>query len=535
MERALRSSPSLSQALGRWGELIGSIRARTLPLRRTGILHLDGMGAQAALASGALAGIAGNDAAQREVRLLAASDAEADSGAFASWLCSCDRVVLLASRPGIVAALTSVPAFRRALAFHPRPFLVVDGLESGPSTAALLAALLRESLALLGAPAAGLDQSPQPVLSLDDLCCGSQAADGPVSAVLAELTTAPPASDACRLALLESAIRAAIAAAETGGAAAFAPAAADRVDGAGTVRATHTLRSFLQPSSSASDPDGLSQPSQRLQHSFEDGDLASVDASTGAIKQRVLEWFATHKIWSSARMRVCEVSDSLVEEAVLDRSFEEADLGMVHAAGRLNEAIRAAASELAGAVGALDASAQRRPSDLLSAKLALQALALQKEPVDQSELARHVWAARRQLSQSDVLDGVPGYIRWSLTQFWAMNGVALAGPAACAIVLGTPLHYAAAGAVGLVALAFAWLARRWSVLRTRICQHADAQGAVLRDDLAAAHAAVLRAKLDGAVRSCITGADSLLRPADAAPCPAETVAAWKARLASAVQ
>ncbi|KAJ2712368.1 hypothetical protein H4R19_002792 [Coemansia spiralis] len=531
MERALRSSSSsLPAGLGRWGELIGSIRARTLPLQRTGLLHLDGMDAQAVLAAGALAG---PDAARREVRPLAASVAGADDDAFAGWLCSCDRVVLLAGRPGIVQALAREPAFRRALGFHPRLFLVVDGLEPGHSAATVLDGVLRESFALLGVPAVGLGQSPHPVVALEDFCSGT----------VAEPETATPVDDVHRLALLECALRAAIAAAEAGCATAFAPMASKRSGGASTVRPPPHLLELLRPAGSTGGPDSLPWPSQRLQRSFEDGDLGSVDASVGAIKHRVLRWFATRHIWTSALMRVCEVSDSLVEDAVLDRSFEEADLGMVHAAGRLNEAIRTTVSELAEEIDALGASAQPSQSALLPAKLALQALALQMEPVDPSELSRHVWAARRQLSQSDVLDGVPTYIRWSLAQFWAINGVALAGPAACVVALGAPLHYAAAGTVGLAVLAFVWLARRWSVLRTRICRHVDAQGAALQAELAAAHTAALRDKLDGAICSCVGDAEGLLCPAlagprhidaGAAPRP-EVIAAWKTRLLSAAQ
>ncbi|KAJ1931573.1 hypothetical protein EC988_009745, partial [Linderina pennispora] len=65
-------------------------------------------------------------------------------------------------------------------------------------------------------------------------------------------------------------------------------------------------------------------------------DLQSIDNSIGTAKRRVRRWFGSGQMWQSALLRVYETSDSLVDTAIADRTFEEAELAMVHATGRLN-------------------------------------------------------------------------------------------------------------------------------------------------------------------------------------------------------
>ncbi|KAJ2780797.1 hypothetical protein H4R18_003265, partial [Coemansia javaensis] len=488
------SSPA--PALGRWAERIGRARADAQAAQRIGVLYVDGVGARAA------AGLGGGCA----VACLAASDAASDADAFADWLAACGRLVVAAPRAGVVEALAREPAVRRALAVHPGTRLAVAGLEPSRAAADLLAGVLREALGLLGAPVPAFCAAPGRIVPL-----------GAGAGLAASDHAGPDAQQR----LLAGALRGAIAAAEAGGAEALplAPSA----DGGPLVRG------LLGPAG-GDGPGGLSPLSARIQAEFEGGDLGAVDGSVGAIKARIVEWFGRGRIWRAALMRVDETADSLVEGAVLDRSFEEAELGMVHAAGRLNAAVRGAASEAAGELGAC--AAQAGQPALLRARMALEALALQRAPVAPTALARHVWAARLRLSQSDVLGGVPRYIRWSLGLLWGAPAAALAG----AVLLGAPLHYAAAGGAGALALALAWAVRRWARLQARLCRHVDAHGAALRAELAAAHRAALQTHLDAPVRGCIGDAAGALRAPPRRcldPCAAGLAAEWRARLALA--
>ncbi|KAJ1718973.1 hypothetical protein LPJ53_006173, partial [Coemansia erecta] len=110
-------------------------------------------------------------------------------------------------------------------------------------------------------------------------------------------------------------------------------------------------------------------------------------------------------------MRVYEVSDDLIDNAILDRSFEAADLGMVHAAGRLNESIRSIANDLASEIESvfesLSDDVYTDPALTKSAVNALRAIASQKDPVDPFVLARHVWDVRKQMIESSILENVP--------------------------------------------------------------------------------------------------------------------------------
>ncbi|KAJ2744601.1 hypothetical protein GGI20_002854 [Coemansia sp. BCRC 34301] len=229
-----------------------------------------------------------------------------------------------------------------------------------------------------------------------------------------------------------------------------------------------TLAALLE-SVHSEDPDSLSPSSKRIQDSFVCSDLLAIDSSNGAVKRRIRAWFASGKIWQAAFMRVYEVSDSLVDDAIHERSLEEAEFGMIHATGRLNEYARHTASALAsklgclhqdGSLGALDAGGHTE-AELVSARNALRALAAQSEAVDSLVLARIVWEARESLVGTDkCLDRIPAYIRWSLAQSWTINAGAIAGAIASVMYYNIPIIYAASGGLALSLLALVWLAAR---------------------------------------------------------------------------
>ncbi|KAJ1718874.1 hypothetical protein LPJ53_006246 [Coemansia erecta] len=292
--------------------------------------------------------------------------------------------------------------------------------------------------------------------------------------------------------------------------------------------------------------ESVSSASKRIQLDFEGGDLATVDASAGAIKQRIEMWFSSGKIWKTLMMRVYEVSDDLIDNAILDRSFEAADLGMVHAAGRLNESIRSIANDLASEIE----SVFETPSDDIytdpaltkSAINALRAIASQKDPVDPFVLARHVWDARKQIIESSILESVPRYAHWSLSQFWAVHASAVAGTTASIMYLGAPLQYSATGGLGVSLLAFVWLGRRWVQLQRSLYSDIDARANDLRGTLLDAHKRVLEARLGKPILECIRKVsrsdtvptlDDIVQPQDTSQDPEIPVSEWRLRLESA--
>ncbi|KAJ2553152.1 hypothetical protein EV175_003040 [Coemansia sp. RSA 1933] len=269
----------------------------------------------------------------------------------------------------------------------------------------------------------------------------------------------------------------------------------------------------------------LSKLSSRIQNEFVgSSNLEAIDASIGTIKQRVQRWFSSGKIWKTLFMNVEEVSDDLVEDTVLDRSFEDADLAMIHASGRLNESIRNSVSELAEALERLSYAIQLGrqapvvpvvdPSVLGSAKGILRALKLRKEPASQFSLARHVWDTRRALAESDTLTGVPTYIRSSLTGFWAINSVSILAGIGSWIYLDASLVYASSGAVALAIISLTWLKYRWRQLSLQIYRHLDGQNAVLARKVIDAHSSELQSKLDQPVRDCIGGISGIQQLAE---------------------
>ncbi|KAJ2788107.1 hypothetical protein GGI15_000128 [Coemansia interrupta] len=286
--------------------------------------------------------------------------------------------------------------------------------------------------------------------------------------------------------------------------------------------------------------------SKRIQLDFEGGDLATVDESAGAIKQRIEAWFSSGKIWKTLMMRVYEVSDDLIDNAILDRSFEAADLGMVHAAGRLNESIRGIAHDLASEIeSVVETPTGDRyidPALTKSAVNALRAIACQKDPVDPFVLARHVWHTRKQMIESDILENVPRYAHWSLSQFWAIHASAVTGTIAGIAYLDVPLQYAATGGLGVSLLAFVWLGRRWVQLQRTLYSDIDARANALRGTLLDAHKTALEAKLKTPILECISqvsrsdassSMDGIVKPQDSSMSADIPVSEWRLRLDSA--
>ncbi|KAJ1737040.1 hypothetical protein LPJ72_000864 [Coemansia sp. Benny D160-2] len=263
---------------------------------------------------------------------------------------------------------------------------------------------------------------------------------------------------------------------------------------------------FLVPASTlGSDKSTLSKLSSRLQCGFaESSDVAAIDRSVGAIKQRVQRWFSSGEIWKSVFMKVEEVSDTLVEDAILDRSFEEADLAMIHAAGRLNGSISNAVDELAEALDRAyctaltdkDTLVAADPSAVSSTMSALRGLALRKEPVNQFSLAKNVWNTRKELAESEILTSIPTYIRTSLAGFWAINAGSILASIGSLMYMGIPLVYTVSGEVAFVVLSLAWLGHRWRQLSASLYRHLDDRSAELSRKVLETHRLELWAQLD---------------------------------------
>ncbi|KAJ2125859.1 Transmembrane protein 14C [Coemansia sp. RSA 720] len=544
IESALRSVQSV--ALNTWADRIGRISKHTPPLRRVGVLYATGKESQTAQLAGAIIGFqeAGSDTHafadevcrslyenstaiaslspevgrfdNRGVSFLAATVANTDRDLFADWLYSCEHIVLVTDRSNIVQTLISTPGLWLAMRFHPRVRLAVDGLESSSETVAAFSDLLRESLTMLGASESLFGSTPHLITSLAAACAKPDASNATSGrSVIEELINDAPSGESSRMDLLASSLGAAIACVENGGTTAFiaAPPSSktqEIVEDEASVLLTSRLSAFLDKTDGC-DLGLLSLPSKRIQDDFESGDLQTVDASVGIIKQRICKWFASGKIWQSMFMRVYEVSDTLIDNAIVDRSFEEADLGMVHATGRLNESVKRIASELANEIDALSTSVSpgtvamtaSNPSAVVAAKNALCALAQQKEPIHPFRLARQVWAARERLAQSEIVEGIPRYIHTSLAQFWSIHAVALTGATTSIVYFSMPVHLAMTGGLSVSILAFVWLARRWNQLRSNLYKYMDNQATSMRTELSAVHKAVLQSELDSPISACV--------------------------------
>ncbi|ORX66891.1 hypothetical protein DL89DRAFT_295243 [Linderina pennispora] len=185
-------------------------------------------------------------------------------------------------------------------------------------------------------------------------------------------------------------------------------------------------------------------------------DLQSIDNSIGTAKRRVRRWFGSGQMWH------------LIDTAIADRTFEEAELAMVHATGRLNESLQGLARQLAHEARGVENVGRQ-------------------EPVERFALARRVWRAQQDVADAEFVERIPAYVRWSLAQFWAIGGVGVAGAVAGAAVYGVPAVYASLGGFGAVVMAFVWLGRRWSWLER------------LREDLLHVFRAEVRSALDAPV------------------------------------
>ncbi|KAJ2160514.1 hypothetical protein GGF46_002214 [Coemansia sp. RSA 552] len=532
MEHALHSAQSA--ALNAWAMRIGKLRDDTRRPGRLGVIYVNGMEPRAELVARAVLGTAENSR-NHGAGLLSASAADSNADQLADWLYSYEQVVLVADRIGIIQTLVATPALRHALRFHPHASLVVSGLESSDTATLPFTTLLRESLDALGmSRPQSLQKRAYPIEPLDVACAKPQT-----------LTGHGFNQDGSQLDLLASALDAAISCVESDCSTAFAPAlhSAASLPATGDTAAPVSSRlAALLPGPDNNDPNKLSPSSLHIQEGFEDSDLQAVDTSVGLAKQRVQRWFSSGRIWRAALMRVYEVSDTLVEDCILDGAFEDAELGMIHAAGRLNESARFVARELANELDALSQSAQLPvdPSSLLSAKNALLALAMRKEPIDPFVLTRTVWEARKKLTESNVLDSVPRYIHISLLQFWTIQASALAGAVSSLLYCDIPFPYAAAGGLGLSVAALFWLGHRWNRLQARLYAHIDEQGASLRTELAAVHRSVLSTQLDAPLSACVKDIVGLQRASSTAQGTIRAqitdpkIAAWKTRLASAL-
>ncbi|PIA17003.1 hypothetical protein COEREDRAFT_7772 [Coemansia reversa NRRL 1564] len=544
-----------SPILNRWAHRIDSIVAQRQPSRRTGILYMDGMEAQARLITTTAMKILHKENDAGEMDYLDSSVVEFDMEMFADWLFSCKSVVLVADRIGVLQALIHLPAFRLAITLHPRVHLVVDGMDANSATFGVFADLLRESLVIAGVSTLPPVKLLHWVISLAAIRDSPNTTASQARAALESAYGGMYNTESDRIDILACSLGAAISSASTGGTCVFAPTQLNNAMSTQQSKAakqTLHLASEFVDAADSTDSGHLSSPSRRIQSEFEDGDLKTVDTSIGVIKQRIRRWFASGEIWLTALMRVYEVSDNLIDNAILDRMFEDADLGMVHATGRLNESISRITSELAKEIEALGsaehagtgivgAAADSGAPAFESASAALRALAAQKASIETFALARHVWAARKQLLQEGIQDSIPRYIHWSLAQFWSIHAAALACSATSVLYFGIPLHYATTGGLGLGVLAFVWLGHRWNQLRLGLFETMDRQGANLRAELAEAHRAALQTRLDLPIASCVKDITVLrhsplrnIYQDKSGQCSDETISTWKSRLASAL-
>ncbi|KAJ2736090.1 hypothetical protein IW152_001035 [Coemansia sp. BCRC 34962] len=522
-------SMQATPALVRWAERVGRLASdcrKGRITRRVGVVYADGLESIAALVADARS-MGRSGAGDISFDLLSASAASAQEGnAFADWLFGCGRIVIVANRADIVQTLTSTDPFRQCLQSHPHTSLVLGELDDSRATVDAFSGLLRESLRVLGLPASTLEETSCWVTAADALLGGDK-----------DVVQLVGPSNSDSVALLASAMRAAILCAEHGGTFVFAPASQPpgKTETATVADASSETLRALVDSTRSKDSSSLSPLSKRIQDSFESSDLLTVDSSNGAVKHSIRAWFASGKIWQAVLMRVYEVSDSLVDDAVLKRPLEEAELGMIHAAGRLDGSIRHTANELAAGLDRLHQSGCSG-AEILSARSALRALAAPTEAADRFVLVRPVWNAREKLADADeCLEGIPRYIRWSLAQFWAINGSAMAGAVASIAYFNAPLAYAVSGGLGLSVLAFVWLGRRWQRLEANIYHHLDARCTELRLELANVHSQALLAHLDQPIQDCTRKlATTIVAERTPSAVASATVAAWKSRLAATI-
>ncbi|KAJ1795780.1 hypothetical protein LPJ59_004148, partial [Coemansia sp. RSA 2399] len=496
----------------------------------------------------------------RDFSLLSVSAAEeVGHSNYVDWVFSCSQLVVIACRHNLLQSLVQTNPILNALQLHPKVTILLEGIESGKETIGAYTALLQEALPMLGAGNSLANDSRISVVPAASLSSRLPAEDKLDQAWVEDII-----QQASQQEMLTSVLDAAVSCIEAGGepysatTRTFPPGYQTRhneytsqATGSGHPLAAESkamLDSLQIVSGSDFDKAALSKLSSRIQSEFaESSDLEAIDTSVGAIKQRMQRWFSSGRIWKAVFMKVEEVSDNLVEDAILDRAFEEADLAMVHASGRLNGSIRNAVDDLCkaldgfcyAALSTKEATMPVDPSALCSAKGALHALALRREPVSQFSLARHVWDTRRELAESDTLAGIPKYIRTSLAGFWAINsGSILAGIGSWSY-LDAPLMYASSGGAALALLSLVWLRYRWQQLGLRLYRHLDGQSTALSRKVIDAHRSELQSKLDLPVRECVSGIsgfqqlikrDSMASIGGTSGALATNAASWRSRL-----
>ncbi|KAJ1823526.1 hypothetical protein LPJ56_002970, partial [Coemansia sp. RSA 2599] len=422
---------------------------------------------------------------------------------------------------GIVQALALSEPSVAALQLHPDTAILVDGLEESGSAADAFSGLLLETLQLLGIASANTGGKQCLVKPESDL-----------ESLLHSELSGHRRSDDANSRLLASAVEAAMLCAECGGKSALPSFAS-------ALPVSNRQSADLATSRQRNVVYSVAEASRGMQRDFESGDLTTVDASIGEVKHRTSKWFASGRIWQALLMRVYETADDLIDNAVLDRCFEAAELGMVHAAGRLNESIRRVAADLAAGIDlyARQASATELvdPAVVGSTVDMLRAIACQADSVDQFALARQVWDARKQMIESDVLEGIPRHIHWSLAQFWAIQAAALSGAATSFAYFDVPLQYAGSGGLGISLLAFIWLGRRWNLLERTVLDHLDSQADRLRQNVVRVHKNIIQTKLETPVLGCVQTSPSALaqQTTDADRIiSAATISQWRLQLGS---
>ncbi|KAJ2718275.1 hypothetical protein GGI07_005822 [Coemansia sp. Benny D115] len=435
--------------------------------------------------------VASKDEAPNNVSIahVSASAMDASSDMFADWLYSCDRVVIVVDSRNLVGTLSASASLRASLSHHPDCTLCIDGLHAGKEPLPLFTDILTDALRHLGMLSpTSFESNPLKVVSASSI----------------QSIYSAPLGKHARAQLLAGALQAAITSAERGGV---------RESRSVSSLSSHPSKAQQPPQcvtglmQTAAPPDSyadvlslLSLSRQRIQTDFESCDLQAVDASIGSIKQRTRQWFSSGRIWQSLFLRVYETADDLIDRAILHRSLEAAELGMVHAAGRLNENIRSTAACVATRLDALSSQPAESTTYADSPAIGcairdLHMLACNHNAVDKFTLAKHVWAARSGMTDSNVLETIPAQIHIALVQFWAIQASAAVGAVASSIYLDMPLQYAAGGWLAVFLLAFAWLARRWHLLESSLYRWLDSLASELKHELTAAHRQEIESKL----------------------------------------
>lgn len=554
MSQRLRKEQSMTGELAQWGYLIERLAGTPTKETDVGILYMNGTEQQAALIASMpqlrypnspytqqtilqtmsrehkdpsfLAANYGDK--DIVVRMYSAANQQSrgffDQGVFVDWLYWCHRIIIVTDRSRIVRTLTQEQAVRHILEHHPNVCLCFGGLDSNPDAIEIMTDVLQDVLAMAMPRKQNLPQ-----LEIRPMAGIQREVNLKNADAYRSLFMRRP--EALQMDLLADAIQTAI-----------KFAASDGKEGDLSIETTDSyklpplLEGYLNDKRT-----GMSPASQRAMKSFAKNDLQSVDASIGEIKQRVRAWFGSSKIWQSLFMRVHETADTLVEDAIADRAMEAAEMGMVHATGRLNEHSRYVAKELVRELLEMESRMYLvDPTAMVLARDGLRAMAQQGNIVEPSFLVQYVWRVRARFMQYDeVLDDIPRQIRWSLAQFWAISG----GGVGVSLLAITPWEYAALGSAVFVALALFWLRRCWQQLEQQVYWRLDSQGADLRAQLLEAHKRSLVDGIDQPIRGHLSellaaqhqqlAATRSRAAANSAVITKPILESWKSRLLSA--